>query len=394
MSRRPFCKNMIKEMFLRDYAVMFVMIFVFVFVDVLFSVIGLDPKTEVWINCYEGNTISCFIALLAPLFVVYSLLRERLSPGGRDLFYSLPATRRDVLASVAGITAVYAAVFLILDNVTLGLIYGISKPVHVQNGYFLIRIISFLVLALIGYGLALLSFSLSHGESWYWILSATLFVSLCLVFAFLGKMIGYHVLWTRFDKGKALYDNLYHPEHHFLCGLGAGVGTAIEKFYITVGKIICHAGGTIPRAWFFRTAAVLGVFGAVLTGLGCFAYQKIQPERVEGRSNSPVIHVALQGLAVALIGSYCLSGGFEASFSEVDEYADISYVVGDTLFIFGKFGLKEALNAILNGLLISLPVLFLWEALYQGSIRKWRRLWKGLVTGIVLLALALFYVYV
>ena len=394
MSRRPFCKNMIKEMFLRDYAVMFVMIFVFVFVDVLFSVIGLDPKTEVWINCYEGNTISCFIALLAPFFVVYSLLRERLSPGGRDLFYSLPATRRDVLASVAGITAAYAAVFLILDNVTLGLIYGISKSVHVQNGYFLIRIISFLVLALIGYGLALLSFSLSHGESWYWILSATLFVSLCLVFAFFGKMIGYHVLWTRFDKGKALYDNLYHPESHFLCGLWAGEGTALEKFYITVGKIICHAGGTIPRAWFFRTAAVLGVLGAVLTGLGCFAYQKIKPERVEGRSNSPVIHVALQGLAVALIGSYCLFGGFEASFSEVDEYADISYVVRDTLFIFGKFGLKEALNAILNGLLISLPVLFLWEALYQGNIRKWKRLGTGLVTGLLILAMALVSVYV
>ncbi|MBO4669425.1 MAG: hypothetical protein J5648_05560 [Lachnospiraceae bacterium] len=370
-------KNVIKDYFIRTYAVALVMIAFLLFLDMTVFILArgvLQPGegssfTVKYFSFMGGDLI---MAVVFPAVMLYLLLGGCFDRGAGDLYQSLPPSRNEMFGSAVCVITGYEAAFLLLQMFLRMILIAATKGFQVRK-YFYGGVIWFtLALYLVFLAMAILCFCASAGT-----------------FGYFGR-VGFWVvlLWTLMDGVTILFFHkqmIFHWEEFDVSGT---IPVKLENTFRNIGSRLLFEDYDIElgaEAWELRIARdsglFLAIFGLVLLLVAWLAFKKRPAERTNGRNRSEIMHVSLQVAAIltVVMGSGVTVYDYAAvrRFLENNQIGELIMAVLRHVLWYGVFGIL---------------FLCIWELLYRKKLREVPKVWKSLVIGTVFSALAVVYV--
>jgi len=372
-------KNVIKDYFIRTYAVALVMIAFLLFLDAMIFFLArgvLQPGegtvfTVKYFSFMGGNLI---MAIVFPAVMLYLLFGGWFDRGAGDLYLSLPPARNELFGYAVCVITGYEAIFLMLQMFLRIILIAATKGFQVRKYFYWSTV-----------GLTL---------SFYLVFLAVAILCLCAsagTFGFFGRVgLWVVLLWALKDGVLMLF---FHRQMIFLreeIDVSGSIPGKLENTISTVGSRLLFEDYDVElgaEAWELRIARDSGLFlailGLVLLFVAWFAVKKRPAERTNGRNRSEIMHVSIQ---TAAIFSLVMLGGVTMTYYEYDRVREL--IRG------GQTG--QLIAAVLrHGLLYGFfGVLFLciWEFLYRKKLREVPKVWKSVVISTVLCAAAVAFV--
>lgn len=392
-------KNLLRDMFERSYAVCFLGILLLLAWEAVWFLLlkaSANPESDYPIRLFSGLGTGIAVGAVVPFLLVWFLLQQYASPEARDVFYSLPTTRRSIFGSTAVISFGYLAVYLLADTVMMALIFAFSKEIRVEEGYFPIKIAIIALMFLFYYGIAMICFSLSSGLLWYGIFSLTW---MFLIYKSYSLIMGLPVWRYLYHGGLSDMDR---TASEFLSDLAgkryAGYVAVSERAVDLWGEAADMTNVTIPIGQYFWNAApILLLIGVIALGLGYLAFVFRKAERVEGKSKSRIMHIALQcAVTLYILLNAVENLGFTFWYSETLTIPNLTGIgivairaeyfgkVRPIFRLFPEFAIPY-ISVIIAGLII-------WEMIYQKSIYKFWKASAGILAAIIAVGLIELYV--
>lgn len=396
MKKPFFQKNVFRDMLERDYTVYLVALFGTILLEVtcfLLQKAGWNAKIDFPIQLFSFTLIGRIFAEIGPFIIVWRLLAPYNSAEGRDIFYSLPATRRSVFGSATAIAFGYLAVFLIVETAVMAILFKCSRFITVEAGYFPTKIVMLAVSFLFWYGVAMICFSLSSGGIWYGVFSVFWMIWI-LRTAELAEGLP---IWRYLEKSGIVVDEVsyYVIPYQDIGG---------EKFtqYLSVTRWArIRTGENWSQShivkdigtFFWNVIPGLIVVALIVAVLGYIAFCLRKAESVEGKCKSTVMHVALQGAAVLLF--FLIVSNWRLPMIQDAMYLDNVWAgLSVPLHYASSYNTDRAeyISALTLGLYLIVPALLIWEGLYQKSISKIWKAWKGMLCAAILVGGVFLYV--
>ena len=391
MKKKFFQKNVIRDLYEREYAGFSVIMIALLFLEVVqFYIVKstVSPNQDYTVGLFSHTFAGRWFAVFGPFLIVWRLLRQYNSAEGRELFYSLPTTRRSVFGSVTAVAFGALAAFLVTETLLTGMAFSFSKYVRVEKGYYLSKIALTIALFLFFYGAAMICFSLSSGLVWYGVLSAVWLGLGLLLYDRQEELLNFHLrnhpavkVKTYLEGGGKLpFSVLFRSVNHRITERGQFLSVLVD--FDESGKALAE---------FWRVLPVMLAVGLLAGILGYFAFVKRKAERTDGKCKSRLMHVALQAAVTELFlvsfGWTLIDSVAWESYGNSPEYMTTEYKIEADPF---PYALKRDLVI----LLVILPGLLIWEGLFHKSVKKVWKIWEGLAIVVLLEAVIFWYVYI
>ncbi|MBO4324240.1 MAG: hypothetical protein J5845_02405 [Lachnospiraceae bacterium] len=397
MKKRFFKKNVLRDMLERDGLFLLVLILAVIFVEALYPLLELGSQKEVEIKPFEFKSIQCLFAAFAPFLFLDRLVMSYNMPQGRDLFCSLPVSRRSVFTGAAVMSFGGFGIFLLLDNCLHAVLFAVLPVTKVAEGYYVMKDLMLLSMFLFCFGLAMIIFSLSAGRKWYYMNAMIVLTECGLLYLASGRMLCYRVLnhvggrtWDRdmyLNDGLSVYqviNGAFHPYAKF---------RALSDEILNADSLREPLYDSAFPAFFYKAALVTLLIGLAVLVIGYIAFVRRKAERADGERNSPTIHIAMQAMAVMLTMSLiCFSKYYEYIGDKLDY--GIARYPGPDSWNMPRVELPAMVPGIVLSLLILVPGLILWEILEKRDRKQWGKARFGLYAGLALEAIVFMYVYI
>ena len=388
--KKPFLqKNILRDMLERDYPVYVSSLFILLLweaVTFLVSKANANPVLTYPVRLFSCTTVGMIFAVAGPFVIVWRLLSQYNSSEAGDVFYSLPTTRRSIYGSATAIAFGYLAGFLITETLMMKIIFGCSKYISIESGYFATKIVLISAMFLFCYGLAMICFSLSSGGLWYSIIYASWVFLLFCLYTYIGGL----PIWR-------------YLVHSGKCDTSFAANEITGKWYakfMTITERV-RAVASEPQDmvsefkqtgdFFWETVPVFLLVGVVVLLLSYFAFLSRRAESVEGKSKSRLMHILLQGAVTLVYTLQTVQPGEIGGWYNWDFFYDgkigIAHFSGANPLSGNLFG-KLFPNYMIAYISTILAVLIIWEILYQKSIYRFYKAWAGMLLGIALIGLA------
>ncbi len=372
-------KSVIKDYFIRTYAVALVMIAFLLFLDAMIfflarGVLQLGEGTVFTVKYFSFMGGNLIMAIVFPAVMLYLLFGGWFDRGAGDLYLSLPPARNELFGYAVCVITGYEAIFLMLQMFLRIILIAATKGFQVRKYFYWSTV-----------GLTL---------SFYLVFLAVAILCLCAsagTFGFFGRVGLWAVLlWALKDGVLMLF---FHRQMIFLreeIDVSGSIPGKLENTISTVGHRLLFEDYGVElgaEAWELRIARDSGLFlailGLVLLFTAWFAFKKRPAERTNGRNRSEIMHVSIQ---TAAIFSLVMLGGVTMTYYEYDRVREL--IRG------GQTGQLIA-GVLRHGLLYGIfGILFLciWEFLYRKKLREVPKVWKSVVIGAALCAAAVAFV--
>ena len=397
MKKSYFRKNVLRDMIERDGLFLLVLILAVLFLEIMLPLIELGSQKEIEIKLFDYKSIQCLFAAFAPFLFLDRMLMPYNMPQGRDLFCSLPVSRRSVFTAASTVSFGLFAIFLILDNGLFRVLFAALKVKTVADGYFVTKDLMLLAMFLFCYGIAMLIYSLSAGRTLYYANMLICLTECGLFYLVSGQILCYrilnHVGGLKWDRFMFLEDDT--PVYSLING-----GDYPYATFRAMSEVILNADTNDPmlsdstfRSFFHISILVTLLIGLLLLAFGYAAFIRRKAERADGGLNSPVIRTAMQAAAVVLTMSYfCFTGYYEYMGSGLN-YC-IGKYEGPDSWNMPRVELPAMVPRIAVSLAILIPGLILWEVLVRRDLKQWHKARFGLYAGLALEAIIFMYVYI
>lgn len=375
MRGRLLRKNVMKDYFIRTYAVALVIIAFLLFLDTVVFILARGVLlsgegatfTLRYFSFMGGNLI---MAIVFPAVMFWVLLGGWFDRGAGDLYQSLPPARNEMFASAVCVITGYEGVFLLLQMILRMILIATTKGFRVRKYFY--------------WSVTGLSFSL------YLVFLAVAILCFCASASALG-FFGRFGLWTALlwaikDGVNVLFFVRQMIFYETELNVSGTIPVKLENTFSNVESRILFEEYDMElgtEAWELRIARDSGLFlailGVVLLFVSWIAFRKRPAERTNGRNRSELMHTILQAatFATCLISSGLVLNAYE--------YNRI------WMFMKNSQNGQLAFSILKRGVLYGIPLILLlcvWEFLYRKKIREVPKVWKSIVSGVVICLLA------
>lgn len=375
MRGRLLRKNVMKDYFIRTYAVALVIIAFLLFLDTVVIILARGVLlsgegatfTLRYFSFMGGNLI---MAIVFPAVMFWVLLGGWFDRGAGDLYQSLPPARNEMFASAVCVITGYEGVFLLLQMILRMILIATTKGFRVRKYFY--------------WSVTGLSFSL------YLVFLAVAILCFCASASALG-FFGRFGLWTALlwaikDGVNVLFFVRQMIFYETELNVSGTIPVKLENTFSNVESRILFEEYDLElgtEAWELRIARDGGLFlailGVVLLFVSWIAFRKRPAERTNGRNRSELMHTILQA---ATFATCLISSGLVLNAYEYDRI---------WMFMKNSQNGQLAFSILKRGVLYGIPLILLlcvWEFLYRKKIREVPKVWKSIVSGVVICLLA------
>lgn len=375
MRGRLLRKNVMKDYFIRTYAVALVIIAFLLFLDTVVFILARGVLlsgegatfTLRYFSFMGGNLI---MAIVFPAVMFWVLLGGWFDRGAGDLYQSLPPARNEMFASAVCVITGYEGVFLLLQMILRMILIATTKGFRVRKYFY--------------WSVTGLSFSL------YLVFLAVAILCFCASASALG-FFGRFGLWTALlwaikDGVNVLFFVRQMIFYETELNVSGTIPVKLENTFSNVESRILFEEYDLElgtEAWELRIARDGGLFlailGVVLLFVSWIAFRKRPAERTNGRNRSELMHTILQA---ATFATCLISSGLVLNAYEYDRI---------WMFMKNSQNGQLAFSILKRGVLYGIPLILLlcvWEFLYRKKIREVPKVWKSIVSGVVICLLA------
>ena len=375
MRGRLFRKNVIKDYFIRTYAVALVIIAFLLFLDTVVFILARGvllsgEKATITLQYFSFMGGNLIMAIVFPAVMFWVLLGGWFDRGAGDLYQSLPPARNEMFASAVCVISGYEGVFLLLQMILRMILIAATKGFRVRKYFY--------------WSVTGLSFSL------YMLFLAVAILCFCASASALG-FFGRFGLWTALlwaikDGVNALFFVRQMIFYETELNVSGTIPVKLENTFSNVGSRILFEEYDLElgaEAWELRIARDSGLFlailGVVLLFVSWIAFRKRPAERTNGRNRSELMHTILQA---ATFATFLISSGLLLNAYEYNR-----------IWMFRKNSQNGqlAFSILKRGVLYGIPLILLlcvWEFLYRKKIREVPKVWKSIVSGVVICLVA------
>ena len=375
MRGRLLRKNVMKDYFIRTYAVALVIIAFLLFLDTVVFILARGMLlsgegatfTLRYFSFMGGNMI---MAIVFPAVMFWVLLGGWFDRGAGDLYQSLPPARNEMFASAVCVITGYEGVFLLLQMILRMILIATTKGFRVRKYFY--------------WSVTGLSFSL------YLVFLAVAILCFCAsasALGFFGRFgLWTALLWTIKDGVNVLFFVRQMIFYETELNVSGTIPVKLENTFSNVESRILFEEYDLElgtEAWELRIARDGGLFlailGVVLLFVSWIAFRKRPAERTNGRNRSELMHTILQA---ATFATCLISSGLVLNAYEYDRI---------WMFVKNSQNGQLAFSILKRGVLYGIPLILLlcvWEFLYRKKIREVPKVWKSIVSGVVICLLA------
>ena len=375
MRGRLLRKNVMKDYFIRTYAVALVIIAFLLFLDTVVFIMARGvllsgERATITLRYFSFMGGNLIMAIVFPAVMFWVLLGGWFDRGAGDLYQSLPPARNEMFASAVCVITGYEGVFLLLQMILRMILIATTKGFRVRKYFY--------------WSVTGLSFSL------YLVFLAVAILCFCASASALG-FFGRFGLWTALlwaikDGVNVLFFVRQMIFYETELNVSGTIPVKLENTFSNVESRILFEEYDLElgtEAWELRIARDGGLFlailGVVLLFVSWIAFRKRPAERTNGRNRSELMHTILQAatFATCLISSGLVLNAYE--------YNRI------WMFMKNSQNGQLAFSILKRGVLYGIPLILLlcvWEFLYRKKIREVPKVWKSIVSGVVICLLA------
>lgn len=375
MRGRLLRKNVMKDYFIRTYAVALVIIAFLLFLDTVVFILARGvllsgERATITLRYFSFMGGNLIMAIVFPAVMFWVLFGGWFDRGAGDLYQSLPPARNEMFASAVCVITGYEGVFLLLQMILRMILIATTKGFRVRKYFY--------------WSVTGLSFSL------YLVFLAVAILCFCASASALG-FFGRFGLWTALlwvikDGVNVLFFVRQMIFYETELNVSGTIPVKLENTFSNVESRILFEEYDLElgtEAWELRISRDSGLFLAIL-GVGLLfvswiAFRKRPAERTNGRNRSELMHTILQAatFATCLISSGLVLNAYE--------YNRI------WMFMKNSQNGQLAFSILKRGVLYGIPLILLlcvWEFLYRKKIREVPKVWKSIVSGVVICLLA------